>query len=250
MVMQEQLDQLWDFTDPSASEQRFRDAAREHGATPETRAELETQVARALGLQSRFDEADRLLARIIFDSPPVSTRVLLERGRIRNSSGHAKDAVPYFTSAQVTANRAGLTFLELDALHMLAIADADNAAHWTDQALAVLDSTDDERTQRWAVSLHNNLGWYLHDAGRHDDALTQFSLAQGAAIRFGDEDQRFQSRWAFARCLRSLGRSDEALAIQRELAAERPDDTAVREELAVLTGITTATATSTATSTD
>ncbi len=240
MVNQEKLDQLWDFGDPTLSEQRLRDAAREHGASPETRAELETQVARALGLQSRFDEADRLLSRIIFDSPRVTTRVLLERGRILNSSDRPREAVPYFTSARVTANRAGLGFLEVDALHMLAIADAENAARWTDEALAVLEResrerSDDERIQRWAVALHNNLGWHLHDEGDFDDALTQFSLAQGAAIRFGTEDQRFQARWAFARCLRSLGRQDEALVIQRELARERPDDEDVRDELALLT---------------
>ena len=38
-----------------------------------------------------------------------------------------------------------------------------------------------------------------------------------------------------ARCLRSLGRTDEALAMQRELAAARPNDTYVRAEIEVLT---------------
>jgi tetratricopeptide (TPR) repeat protein len=234
MVTQGQLDQLWDFTDPAASEYRLLDASREPGATPELRAELETQVARALGLQSRYDDANRMLDRVIFDSPPVTTRVLLERGRILNSSGHPSDAIPSFSSAQLTANRANLTFLEVDALHMLAIADPDNAVRWTDEALAVLEGTDDERTKRWAVALHNNLGWHLHDADSYDDALTQFSLAQGAAIRFGTEDQRFQSRWAFARCLRSLGRTKEAMDIQRELAVDRPEDDDVTAELAAL----------------
>ncbi len=234
MISQEELDQLWDFADPSASEQRLRGAAGDPTETPETRAELETQVARALGLQGRFEEAGRLLGRIVFDSPPVTARVLLERGRLLTSSGNPQDAVLYFTSARATARRTGLTFLEVDALHMLAIADVENAAHWTEEALAVLDQTDDERTKRWAVALHNNLGWRLHDAHRFDEALTRFSLAQGAAIRFGDEQQRFEARWAFARCLRSLDRLDEALEIQRELAEERPDDRSVRDELALL----------------
>ncbi len=233
-LSQELLDELWDFDDPAASEERLRDAAREPGQTPETRAELETQVARALGLQGRFEEAGRLLSRIVFDSPPVTTRLLLERGRILNSSGHPDAAVPYFSSARVTANRTHLVFLEVDALHMLAISDADDAARWTDEALAVLDQTGDERTRRWAVSLHNNLGWHLHDLQHYDEALTQFSLAQGAAIRFGTEEQRFRSRWAIARCLRSLGRTAEAIALQRELAAERPDDADVAEELSEL----------------
>ncbi|MBN9152148.1 MAG: hypothetical protein J0H56_12125 [Micrococcales bacterium] len=234
MVTQELLDGLWDFADPALSEQRLRKAARGDGVTPEDRAELETQIARALGLQSRFDEADRLLQQIVFDSPRVATRVLLEQGRVRNSSGHPLDAVAYFTNARAAANRAGLVFLEVDALHMLAIADEAHAARWTQEALAALEQTGDDRTKRWAVALHNNLGWNLHDAGRFDDALAQFSLAQGAAIRFGTQDQQFSARWAVARCLRSLGRAEEALEIQRELSRSRPDDADVREELAIL----------------
>lgn len=234
MLTHQQLDALWDFADPAGSEARLRAAALEPGTSPEQRAELETQVARAMGLQERFDEAGKLLDRIIFDSPPVTTRVLLERGRILNSSGHPGDAVPYFTRAHVVARRAGLTFLDVDALHMLAIADPENAADWTNQALGMLDEAADERTKRWAVALHNNLGWHLHDSGHLDEALTQFSLAQGAAIRFGSEDQRFHARWATARCLRSLGRLDEALEIQRELSLDRPDDEDVRAELAEL----------------
>lgn len=234
MVTQAQLDQLWDFDDPAGSEQRLRDAARQPGASPELRAELETQVARALGLQSRFDEAGKLLDRIIFDSAPVATRVLLERGRLLNSSGHPDDAVAFFIRARVIAARARLSFLEVDALHMLAVADPANTADWTSQALAMLDDGADERTKLWAVALHNNFGWHLHDAGRFDEALTQFSLAQGAAIRFGDDEHRFYSRWAVARCLRSLGRNDEALDIQRELSAERPDAEDVQSELVAL----------------
>ena len=49
-------------------------------------------------------------------------------------------------------------FLQVDALHMLAIADADHAAEWTARALAVLDGVTDPRTLRWRVSLHNNAG--------------------------------------------------------------------------------------------
>jgi tetratricopeptide (TPR) repeat protein len=232
MLAQHTLDELWNFDDPGASEARLREAAAR--AKPEARAELETQVARALGLQGRFADGDTVLDRITFDSPPVAARVLLERGRLRNSAGLPADAVPLFTGALRVAARAGLVFLEADALHMLAIADPERAEKWTREGLAALERAEDDRTRRWAVSLHNNLGWHLHDASRYDEALTQFSLAQGAAIRFGSEDQRFQSRWAFARGLRSLGRLEEAREIQRELALERPDAEDVLEELAVL----------------
>lgn len=236
-LSQETLDDLWDFDDPVASEQRMLRAARSRGFTPGERAELETQQARALGLQGRFAEADAVLDGISFDSPAVATRILLERGRLRNSAGQAAEAVPLLAGAVGIAARVGLVFLEVDALHMLAIADAGRAAHWAREGLVALERADDDRTRRWAVALHNNLGWSLHDANRPEKALEEFSLAMDAAGRFGGDDQRFFARWAYARCLRSLDRVPEALAIQRELAVKRPADESVAEEIAILTAV-------------
>jgi hypothetical protein len=59
----EQLDDLWDFDDPAASEERFR------SLLPRARAEargavlgeLLSQLARAQGLQRRFDDAEATL---------------------------------------------------------------------------------------------------------------------------------------------------------------------------------------------
>lgn len=51
------------------------------------RAVLETQLARALGLQARYDEADRVLERIDAPLPAIRARASLERGRLRNSGG-------------------------------------------------------------------------------------------------------------------------------------------------------------------
>lgn len=237
MLSHELLDELWDFGDPATSEQRMLRASRSRDRTPEERAELETQQARALGLQGRFEEADAILDGISFDSPAVATRILLERGRLRNSSGRAAEAVPLFAGAVGIATRVGLVFLKVDALHMLAIADAGRVEHWSREGLAALEESGDDRTRAWAVALHNNLGWNLHDADRFEEALEEFSLALNAAGRFGEDEQRFFARWAYARCLRSLDRVSEALAIQRELSAERPADESVATELAILTAV-------------
>ena len=50
---------LWDFDDPAGSEQRLRSAA--DVAEGSQRLVLLTQVARALGLQERYDEGHALL---------------------------------------------------------------------------------------------------------------------------------------------------------------------------------------------
>jgi len=199
-VAQALLDELWDFSDAAASEARLRSAAA-RATDADERAELETQVARALGLQDRFAEADELLDALSAHAPAVRTRRALERGRLRNSAGDAAAAVPLFRAAAEDAASAGLVFLQVDALHMLAIADADNSAEWTREALAVLEATDDARTQRWKVALHNNEGWTHFEAGRWAAAVTAFERSRDAALRWGTPQQ---AQWA-----------DEALAEAR-----------------------------------
>ena len=59
--------------------------------TPTNVPSSTTQLGRAIGLQGRYEEADALLDAVDGDEPTVAVRVLLERGRVLNSSGHARD---------------------------------------------------------------------------------------------------------------------------------------------------------------
>ena len=202
-LSQSLLDELWDFSDPVASEARLRDAAANESDAA-ARAELLTQVARALGLQERYADGDAVLDGIDTGDSAVDVRVALERGRLRNSAGDPAAAVPLFERAAQAAASARLVFLQVDALHMLAIADTARAGEWTTAALAVLDGVDDPRTLRWRVGLHNNAGWALFDAGRFGDAVAAFEASRDAALRFGTAQQ---VEWA-----------DEAIADARAAA--------------------------------
>lgn len=215
------IDVLWDFEDPAGSERRFT----------ELRAEVLTQAARAAGLQRKFDEADRLLdeAERIATSPRTRTRVLLERGRVRNTSGDPAAAKLIF---QAAADLADDEALRIDALHMLGIVDG---ASWTERALALAEASADPKARRWRASLLNNLGWSKHDAGDHTGALALFERALDLRRSEGTPRQVHIARWAVARCLRSLGRFDEALAIQQSLATDDASDKYVHEEIAALT---------------
>ena len=173
MTTQAWLDELWNFDDAAASEASFRDAV----------AVLQTQLARALGLQDKFEEADAVLDTI--EGAP--DRVLLERGRLRNSAGDPAAAIPLFEAAKEQAQS---LFIRVDALHMLAIADPERAAQHTAAALALLGGAEDDRTRRWAVGLHNNLGWRHFDAGEFTKALGEFELALEAAELYGTQSQR------------------------------------------------------------
>ncbi|MGK3956359.1 hypothetical protein ACLKOZ_09220 [Arthrobacter sp. R4] len=200
MLDQETLDRLWKIQDPGLSEQRFRDALADPAYDADEKAELATQLGRAIGLQGRYEEADALLDSVDGDEPTVGVRILLERGRILNASGHAAMAVPLFEQAAELGDHLGEEYLAVDALHMLAIADAAHAELWTKSALEYASTAHDPRTRRWMVALHNNLGWALHGAGRFTEALVQFQLAEQWAERTGTPAQQQSARQGIETC--------------------------------------------------
>lgn len=196
MISQQQLDELWDFDDAPGSESRLRAAAAT--AAGAEADEYLTQVARSLGLQDRFDEARAVLDPISSSDPAVATRVALERGRIENSAGRPDRAVPHFLNAAERADQHGLEFLQIDALHMLAITDADHEPELTAQAVALAEASTDDRTRRWLISLHNNHGWTLYEAGDRDGAIAEFELALELAEKIGTASQQQYAREALA----------------------------------------------------
>jgi tetratricopeptide (TPR) repeat protein len=204
MLDQKTLDLLWNFEDPKLSEQRFREALADPRYDADERAELTTQLGRAIGLQGRYEEADALLDSIDGDEPTVGVRILLERGRVLNSSGHAAMAVPLFEQAAELGDHLGEEFLAVDALHMLAIADSAHAEPWTRSALEYASTVHDERTKHWMVALHNNLGWTLQHAGRLTEALVEFQLAEQWTERVGTPAQQKYAREAIEECEQAL----------------------------------------------
>jgi tetratricopeptide (TPR) repeat protein len=195
MLDQETLDRLWKYEDPELSEQRFRDALADPAYDADEKAELATQLGRAIGLQGRYEEADALLDSVDGEEEPtVGVRILLERGRVLNSSGHAAMAVPLFEQAAELGDHLGEEYLAVDALHMLAIADPAHAELWTKSALEYASTAHDPHTRRWMVALHNNLGWALHGVGRFTEALVEFQLAEQWAERTGTPSQQQYAR--------------------------------------------------------
>jgi tetratricopeptide (TPR) repeat protein len=237
-----EIHELWDFDDPAASERTFR--AELKSAHGDLRLELLTQIARTYGLRSRFDDAHRLLDEIepqLQDAGPAPrVRYLLERGRTFRSSGAPERARPLFIDAWELARASGLDGLAVDAAHMLALVEAktDDQLAWNRRALALAERSTQPYAQGWKASLYNNIGWSLHDAGRHEDAPAQFESALRERRRRGRPAETRFARWAVARCLRWLARFDEALRIQRaleaEFAASDRSDGYVFEELAEL----------------
>ncbi len=219
------LDELWDFDDPALTERRFRDRLPQVAADPPRRLELLTQIARAQGLQRRFDDAhatlDQVQAQLPEATPLVRVRYLLERGRVFNSSKRLEQARPLFAEAWEAAVAAGEAFYAVDAAHMLGIAaPPDEQLAWNLKALALAEQARDERARGWLGSLHNNIGWTYFENGRYDAALDHFKNALARRQAQGQVRETRIARWCVARALRALGQIEEALRQQRALLGE------------------------------
>lgn len=116
------LGELWDFSNLQVSEERFLRALDEAERDSVIEAELATQLARSLGMQARYAEAEALLDAIENQDAVVLARTCLERGRLRTSSGHPDDAIPLFKNALAAASSTDSGEILLDAAYMLAIA--------------------------------------------------------------------------------------------------------------------------------
>ncbi|KAJ3002979.1 UNVERIFIED_CONTAM: hypothetical protein HDU68_005924 [Siphonaria sp. JEL0065] len=218
-------------------------------------AEFLTQLARAQGLQKKFDEARENLSQVKttvdriesslddqegesdlqLDCRRVRVRYLLEYGRVINTSGNPEASIGAFrTASQISklgANPDLLSAYTVDAIHMLGIVDKENKAIWTNKAIAIAEKSKDPATKKWLASLLNNQGWNAHEVGAYQEALEFFERGLVERKKNGDQQTIKIAEWCVARCKRSLEDFDGALEIQERLSEE---DVYVCEERAIL----------------
>ena len=82
------------------------------------------------------------------------------------------------------------------------------------------EASEDPRAREWLGPLYNNTGWTYHDAGEYEKALELFE--KGLAWRQERDNQQTTriAKWTVGRAKRSLGRTEDALAIQQSLLEE------------------------------
>jgi len=236
------VDALWNFNDPAASEARFREALAT--ARGDDALVLRTQIARTLGLRQRYDDAHRELdaieAALAAAGVEPRVRAWLERGRTWRSSGQPDKGKPLFNRAYVTADAAGLEALAADALHMRALVEAslDERIVWNRRTIDYAKRAKDPRAQGWQAAALNNTGNDLREAGRLDESLAAFRDALAAYERKGGAGEVRIARWQVANVQRLRGQLDEALAMQlaleRDAQAAGEPDPYVYDELALL----------------
>lgn len=237
------FDNLWNYDDPAETERQFRQLLPSEIAKNDAsyHAQLLTQIARAQGLQGQFDAAHQTLDQaselLEVDLKTARIRYLLERGRVFNSSGNREQARPLFLQAWELAQAALEDFYAVDAAHMLAIIESpDQQMEWNVKALTLAEASEQPRAKKWLGSLYNNIGWTHHDAQRYEEALSIFQKALELRQGQGEASAIRIAQWSVGRALRSLGRIQEALDIQRQLLADHglvgTRDGYVYEELA------------------
>jgi tetratricopeptide (TPR) repeat protein len=230
-----EFDKLWNYSDPAATEQKFRGLLPE-ARDPDTRLQLLTQIARTYSLRRMCNEAHAVLDDVEKAMTPdlaaVRVRYLLERGRTFNTAKEPDRARPLFLEAWELGRRAGLDFHAVDAAHMMAIVEPpETKLSWNEKAMAAAEAASEPRARNWLGTLYNNIGWDYHAEGRFEEALAvhEKALKWFAENRPGTEQER-TARWSVARQLRAVGRVDEALAEQQRLACMK-EDGFVEEEL-------------------
>lgn len=219
------FDDFWDYNQPATSETRFRELLPQVAGDPARQAELLTQIARAQGLQRKFDEAhttlDQVQAKLDATPDRVQIRYLLERGRLFNSSGQVSAARPFFLEAWEMGKAAGEDFHAIDAAHMMGIIEPPaEQRQWNQLALALTEQTTDQRAKKWLGSLSNNMGWSYFAEGDYPTALACFTKALAAREAQGNGEQIRIARWCIAKTERMLGQVQKALATQQALLTE------------------------------
>ena len=219
------LDAQWDYGKPAESQQRFRAELAKWPPDSAQALEIQTQIARTLGLQRKFNDAQALLDLVEAKLPSapahIRVRYLLERGRTFNSSGAPARAVPLFAESLALAERTHDEFYAVDAAHMLGIAAPEpERLDWNLKALALAEAAADERARGWRASLYNNIGWTYFDAGDAAKALDFWQKALALRETMGTADQTRVAKWMVARGYRAVGRLDEAERMQKALVVE------------------------------
>jgi tetratricopeptide (TPR) repeat protein len=219
------FDRLWNFADPAATEAKFREIRPGLAADHTRLLELDTQIARAQGLQKQFDAALATLEGVraaLTAAPRPCIRYLLELGRVLRSSGKPDDARPRFEAAAAQAEAAGETALAIDARHMIALVepDAQQRLALNLASLQVAEASTDPQARAWRASLLNNIGLDHQERGELDASLAAFERALTLLLPTKNSERIAIGRWSVAWVMRLQDRLAQALAMQEELARE------------------------------
>lgn len=226
------FDQWWDYKNPHETAKKFKKLLETEGiqGNKEYLACILSQLARTESLQRNFEAAHQYLNQMEeipnFETFPLAqTRHQLERGRTYNSNQQRALAISCFEKAYEIALENKLDFYMVDAAHMLGIAcPVEEQLKWNERAIALAQSSKDDKASKWMGSLLNNSGWILFDQKKYEEALGYFEKCLDFQVSHHKNPEARIARWSIAKMKRFLGETKLALQMQQELLASAPKD--------------------------
>jgi tetratricopeptide (TPR) repeat protein len=226
---------LWDFSDPAASRERFRQVAHE-AASDTDKAFALTQVARTFGLQGRFVDARAALAEadpLLPMSGKQRAQYWIELGRIENDEHHPAEALSCFQRSLALARDVQDEYLAVDAAHMIAIVvPKDERPEKAAFALSLARKAADQRTRHWIGAISNNLGWTYLELGQPENAVQYFRESLAYRQNQNEPTPIRLARYGLGCALRASHRLEDAVLVLNEALAMGGSIGYIEEELA------------------
>ena len=219
--MRLQISDMWDFSDPQACEKNFRKKMEEFSTSAFYVWELQTQVARALGLQGKFDEAFQILDSIQagFEYAPtceskdlVGIRYNLERGRILKLTNKVEDSIRYFRFALKLAMKIRADDLSIDAIKMLLdMSSVNDRIELGLKGINIATELGNENLYPIVGAFALNVGEAYLENKNYQKAIEQFMHARDIFSKLFDAEKVRKIRISICIAQRGLGNYKEAL---------------------------------------
>lgn len=226
-----QLDfmKLWNYQKPDETEAEFRKLLPAAAAAGDETyyGILLSQLARAIGLQQKFEDAHQILdlavEKIEFGGPKVAIYCNLERGRALNSNNEKEEAKLFFEAATKIAIENKEDALAVDALHMEAIVakDALGKLQKEEAALQHSEQSNQEGARKWLGTLYNNIAWSYMDMKQFEQAENLFEKGLAWQLENGKEHTINIAYWTIGRVKRAKQEYQEALKLMYDLLEKK-----------------------------
>ena len=192
--------------------------------------QIASQVALVQAMQQKFDDAyatlDRADALLSNNYVLAEIRIHFERARVMYQEDlflHGKvirfdEIYEKFHKSYTLSLSGNHDYEVINAAHMIAIIVPNQAQKifWNNVALNLTLQTKDPKAGGWLGPLYNNLGQNFFDAGQYEKSLEIYQKALEFFKQDKDVSRLRVAQWTIGRCLRMLGRIDEALVIQQD----------------------------------
>lgn len=227
------MDTLWNPADAAASEAAFRalldEAQKLTDREPDSLIELLCWLGRSEACQKKFiqargslEKAEKLLNEEQANHPrSARIRWLLEKGRLHILEKTPSQARGFFSEALAMAIHSGEDHFAVEIAQLMATTEPQKVQQeWILRAIEIAENSRLPKTRGWLGGLYTSLGWKLYDLKQYDQSLETFKKALAHLKAQGTAREAFVAQWSIGKVLRALGKTEEALSIQKTLLSE------------------------------